>query len=705
MRRLIALLLLVIPLSAFADDLQTALDEVPSFFLEKHDYDDILMTVASRPKDIMIGVLRKGGKADDVVRALRQELKISTTAARAIAGAEALGMSWNDPDPRVVDALHREAVRLAPKCAPVVAAYVDFMAHNRELYPDFAAAALPYTRTLSAADVASFAELLYDPNTVIVAADALRSAPGDRGLLEALTTDDSLAIRAAFIDPRWSPSKAADLIETWISLDRPADALAVADAFPFDERARLNLALAAAIVGDRKRAEDLLASAKVPDHDNRAASTVPLIKALLDDGADPYEALAAQVKAMRRDRGTWATACVLLARRGGYDRFAEVILESAARISADPDAEVALRYLPKPLADRLRAQMTAAPLHETPHGIDTPVAARLRAPRIVPFIEHARTVAPLDCSEIDDLASQLALPPGLAPIRLERHGEEIAGVAVAQTLDPVGELGLGGYWIVHSSNGGRTWDEPLYTGLRQNMPYVVLPASRMTLFDDDALYIEVEVHELDLSSITFPPIGLRSKRDVQGLYLEVPWSALRRDSDADGLTDLVEERLVTDPNDADSDDDGIADDKDGLPQVTLTAGGGAESEVLAELLKNVSLGGGALIVGLPATQQERQACVVRASRVGLPSLFVVADRAQFSAIDLNRRVVILSPAEQQLYEQKFGPSFFGSMEYSLVRRDGKKAVIFLDEGWAGNVYELEKTDKGWQMDSVMSYIT
>ena len=279
------------------------------------------------------------------------------------------------------------------------------------------------------------------------------------------------------------------------------------------------------------------------------------------------------------------------------------------------------------------------------------------------------------------------MPERLAPIRLERHGEEIAGIAVAQTLDPVGELGRGGYWIVHSNDNGKTWDEPLYTGLRENMPYVVLPASRLPLFDDDALYIDVEVNELDLSSITFPPVGLRAKREARGLYLELPWSALRRDSDSDALTDLLEERLATDPYNADSDGDGIVDGKDGLPQVALTAGGGA------------------LIVGLPATEPERQACVVRASRIGTPSLFVVADRAQFAPIDINRRVVILTPAELELYEQKFGPSYFGALEDVLVRRDGKKAVIFFDQRWAGTVYELEKAKDGWTVMQAGGYIT
>lgn len=700
MRRAFALLLVLLPLTAVAGDLQEALAKIPEYDLEPHEYN--IATLATRASDVVIAAVKAH---EDVVAALQRELQIPAAAARPLAEAAALNLvlEWSGGDSHEADALFREAAKQAPKSGPVLAAYIAFMSRQRELYPDFAAAALPYSRVLSPADVASLTGSLFGPNNVVLAADALRSAPANKDLLMALTAEDSSAIRAAFIDPHWSTDAATNLIRALIDLDRPAEALAVADAFPAATgKIHIELALAAAAAGQSKRAEELLRDAKPESYDSSSGAMVSLTRALIGPKGDPYEALADQVKAMLRGGGTWKSACVQLARRGGYDGFAEALLSRPAY--GDGDAEAAMQYLPKQLADKLRRTMVP-PRVEQAAAEDSPVMRLLRTPRIVPFTEHALKVEPLDCSEVDDLASHIALPANLAPIRLERHGEELAGVAVAQTLDPVGELGRGGYWIVHSSDNGKTWDEPLYTGLRENMPYLVLPASRLPLFDDDALYIEVEVHELDLSSITFPPIGLRSKRDARGLYLELPWSALRRDSDGDGLTDLLEERLATDPYNADSDGDGIVDGKDGLPQVALTSGGSADSEVLAEFLKKAGIGGGALIIGLPATEQERQSCVVRASRIGAPSLFVVADRAQFSSIDINRRVVILSPAELVQYEEKFGPSFFGELMYVLVRRDGRKAVIFFDQRWAGSVYEIEKTPEGWTVIQAGGYIT
>jgi len=699
MRRSFALLLLLFTLTAAAGDLQQAIAAIPEGDLEARDYGH---TLATRAADVLTAAVRGH---EDVVAALQRELNIPAAAARPLAEATALTFVLESigGDPDDADALFREAAKQAPKSGPVLAAYIAFMSRQPKLYRDFAGAALPYARVMSAADVASFAGSLYGDCDVVLSADALRAAPHDRELLIALTQDDSSAIRAAFIDPHWSTEAASNLIRALVDLDRPSEALAVADGFPAAiETNRIDLALAAALTDKPERAEELLQKARPEKYDSRANATISLTRALIAPDGDPYEALADQVKAMLHDGGTWTTACVRLARRGGYDRFADALLSRPDY--GDYDAGLALKYLPKELAERLRR--TIVPAHAEQAAVqDSPVMRLLRAPRIVPFTEHALKLEPLDCSEIDDLGSKLALPAHLAPIRLERHGAEIAGVAVAQTLDPVGELGRGGYWIVHSSDNGTTWDEPLYTGLRENMPYVVVPASRLPLFDGDALYIEVEVHELDLSSISFPPVALVSKRDARGIYLEMPWSALRRDSDSDGLTDLLEERLATDPYNADTDGDGIIDGKDGLPQVALTAGGSADSVVLAEFLRNARIGGGALIVGLPSTEQERQSCVVRASRIGTPSLFVVADRAQFSSIDINRRVVILAPAELAQYEEKFGPSFFGQLMDVLVRRDGGKAVIFFDERWTGTVYELEKTKDGWTVMQAASYIT
>jgi len=339
------------------------------------------------------------------------------------------------------------------------------------------------------------------------------------------------------------------------------------------------------------------------------------------------------------------------------------------------------------------------------------VMKRLAEPRIA-FVEKSMpsSVATsdaiaIDCGDAEKVASSMNIPAGWYPIRLEKKGDEVAGIAISRGLDPMGEVGLGAYWVLHSSDGGKSWDDPLYTGLRENMPYVVLPASKLPLMHGDRLEVEVEVHELDTSSITFPPTELRSKRDQKGLYIELPWDVLRRDSDDDGIPDLVEERLGTDPRDADTDGDGIIDGKDGLPLVAFKPGMSTESEVLLTVLKDFYLGGGAIIVGMPSAPAEMNACDLRTSNVMEPTLFLIGDRALFAPVDINRRVIVMSPEEMAAYSAKFGPTYGGDVSLMMVSHDGMHAKVEINQSWTGQTLELKKVDGKWTVVGGSSWIT
>jgi len=648
--------------------------------------------------DATYKAIKQSKKADDVARSVAKALNITDAAARPL--IEAI---LNDPERKVAnEALFREALRQAPNSGEVLGAYLSFLGDS--------AAALPIARRLRADQIARLSEMIPEERRIIFIADALTSDPNNRALLDVLVKPRSPAIRAALIDRRWGNDAVAKQLGALLDLGRVKEALALADAVPAaiditsdgGYTARPGLAIAAVLAGQPERAKQLLAKYKSPN--NGADYVTPFVNALIAPPRDAYEILAAHAGA---SGGVWGLAVADLAQRSGYEAFAQRV--RARKPDDDRIAANALRYLPESLAARLRTTYVPPAAEQS---ATTPIAALLRAPRIVPFVEHPMPpnlapadVTKIDCHDAEEVAKSMKLPLGLWPLRLERHRDEVAGVAVAQTLDPVGELGLGGYWIVHSSDGGRKWDAPLYTGLRENMPYVVVPASRLPLITNGGIQIEVELRELDLSSITFPPLGLRTKREAKNLYIEFAWDALRRDSDNDGLTDLVEERIVTDPRNADTDGDGIVDGKDGLPQVALIAAPSADAEVLGTLFGGIRLGMGALIIGLPSTQEQRLECVRRASAIETPTLFLIADRQSFAPMNLTRRVAVFTQAEHELYEKKFGPSYFGEIEYFLVRRDGKKAVVYVNEHWAGNEYELKKTKKGWTVKTIGGWVT
>jgi hypothetical protein len=695
MRHLVLLLLFL--------DLQNAINSISSDTLEFGGW--VYPGIDTAAHDATFKALKQSKKADDVARSVAKALSITDAAARPL--IEAI---LNDPERKVAtEALFREALRQAPNSGEVLGAYLLFLA-RKDSDDAFAAAALPVARRLHADQIARLSEMMPEERRIILIADALASDPNNRVLLDVLVKPRSPAIRAALIDRRWGNDAVAMQLAALLDLGRVNEALALADAVPAaidvtsdgGYTARPGLAIAAVLAGQPERAKKLIAKYKTPN--NGADYVTPFVNALIAPPRDAYEILAAHAGA---SDGVCGLAVADLAQRSGYDAFAQRV--RARTPSEDRIAANALRYLPESLAARLRTMFVPPSVEQS---AATPIAALLRAPRIVPFAEHPMpsSLAPVDVTQIDchdaeQVAKSMKLPPRLWPLRLERHRDEVAGVAVAQTLDPVGELGLGGYWIVHSSDGGRKWDAPLYTGLRENMPYVVVPASRLPLITNGGIQIEVELRELDLSSITFPPVGLRTKREAKNLYIEFAWDALRRDSDNDGLTDLIEERIVTDPRNADTDGDGIIDGKDGLPQVALIAAPSADAEVLGTLFGGIRLGLGALVVGLPSTQEQRLECVVRASAIDTPTLFLITERQTFAPMNITRRVAVFTAEEHGLYEKKFGPSYFGEIDYFLVRRDGKKAVVYVNEHWAGNEYELKKTKKGWTVKTIGGWIT
>lgn len=151
-----------------------------------------------------------------------------------------------------------------------------------------------------------------------------------------------------------------------------------------------------------------------------------------------------------------------------------------------------------------------------------------------------------DADDIDWPKGWTGLPPGFEPVRWQSEGTRAVAISQSGLLDRGGEVGRGGYWIHLSNDGGKTWGEPLYTGLAARFPYLIEPTSKLPLLKDGHLQIEVTYALLDTSSITYPPVGLRTLRREPNLWLDIPIEALTKDSNGDGISDLVAAHLGID---------------------------------------------------------------------------------------------------------------------------------------------------------------
>jgi hypothetical protein len=338
------------------------------------------------------------------------------------------------------------------------------------------------------------------------------------------------------------------------------------------------------------------------------------------------------------------------------------------------------------------------------------VARLLDAPLRSPWTERPLpkgvAAAPKGSGRYDGPSNGLTLPKGYWAIRVERKAKDVWVVGVSQNLDPTGEATPGGYWLLHSQNGGEDWDAPIYTGLRALQPYVVTSTSALELVKGDKVTMEVQVHELNLASLTFPPVGLRYKREATGLYVEASLKELRRDSDGDGLTDLVEERMLTDPHSADTDHDGLKDGEDPFPTVPTAKGEPpAKAELLTEVLSQVlhDPHPQANVVGNGKSFLEqvggRPAPIAKGHVV-----FIKGKRSDFVGVLSSSHVIVLTEEEVARVSKERGLLY--PLELDIVINEaGTEAQINWSLQWEGGSYDAHRENGAWVLVATGSWVT
>jgi hypothetical protein len=231
---------------------------------------------------------------------------------------------------------------------------------------------------------------------------------------------------------------------------------------------------------------------------------------------------------------------------------------------------------------------------------------------------------------------------------------------------------------------------------------VVQPVSDLHLLHGDQLAVEVSIRELDESSISFPPVALRAKREQDGLVLTIPFADLERDSDRDGPTDLAEERLV-------HDGDGLADGDDPLPQVAWSGIMDDEAAALAAVLENIAgMKPMGIIHGIGAPGggvEDAMARMRRATLTDERTTFVVAERRAFRSLATSRRAVVLTRHELELARKKFGPMLPLELPLFVLDHERRRGYVIWDASWVGGSLALEKSGASWRVRTVGSWIT
>ncbi len=122
-------------------------------------------------------------------------------------------------------------------------------------------------------------------------------------------------------------------------------------------------------------------------------------------------------------------------------------------------------------------------------------------------------------------------------------------------------------YVAYSEDQGQSWTF-YYTGITHCQPLCFKPQSKMPLFNKQG---DLQLEACLLRQIS--PLSLGHAPDYElvkdGLLLTIDFETLRRDSDGDGLTDIVEARYMTDPFNSDTDGDGVTDGLDLNPRMSV----------------------------------------------------------------------------------------------------------------------------------------
>jgi hypothetical protein len=289
------------------------------------------------------------------------------------------------------------------------------------------------------------------------------------------------------------------------------------------------------------------------------------------------------------------------------------------------------------------------------------------------------------------------LPAGFTMVRFERHGDSAAAISVSPLLDPNGEVSAGGYWLHLSNDGGKHWLAPLYTGLAEYFPYVVPSSSRLPMLAGNHIHLEVVEALIDTASISYPPVGTRTKRRRSGIYLDIPVADLKRDSDDDGISDIAAHHLLLDRPDADK------------PFIVgrdrNCTGTSSETTARLAILKQMyKVEANALIepVDRPA---EAFGLWRRQDVTAKPPIFLEGDADDYRCVSVDRPMIVYRAEDRDLL-RRFSPDFqLVSLPPITWNRAHTRGFVKWSMGWTGGTFRLVKSGDGWTMTSISSWIT
>jgi hypothetical protein len=291
------------------------------------------------------------------------------------------------------------------------------------------------------------------------------------------------------------------------------------------------------------------------------------------------------------------------------------------------------------------------------------------------------------------------LPQGYTLVRAERSGNRVVAISLSQKFDPNGEVTAGGYWVHLSDDRGKTWQSPIYTGLAEHFPYVVPEFSRLPMISGDHIRLDVEESLIDTASISYPPVGTKIRQKRTGINLDIPIAELRKDTDADGITDIAAHHLLLDGGGGVGSPFIVGSDRDCSKPL--------DAEMLArlEILKKLFRVEAQALIEPVGAKGFHFADWRKTGATSKPPIFLKGKPHDYRCLSIDRLMVVYSDADQDRL-RKFSPDF-QLIELPPIRwnRDHTRGFVKWSMGWTGGTYRLTRDGGGWKLESIGEWIT
>jgi len=262
-------------------------------------------------------------------------------------------------------------------------------------------------------------------------------------------------------------------------------------------------------------------------------------------------------------------------------------------------------------------------------------------------------------------------------------------------------FGETGIWIAYSENNGNDWNY-YYTGIVQAQPVFVKYYSKRPLINEKGK-LEIDACLLKQHSPFSHPVGNPNYECVKdNIYIVFNIKVIAKDSDNDGLTDIVEDKLYTNKYNKDTDGDGIPDNLDTNPRVNYPR---TEKSKIYEAILNDDIewidkeGMGKLLFKEHTTYKVTDTT---------ETVLIVTDNEDLMGINPKKYRVIFMTTDEYKKKTKVYETELNVMDFSpLFKVDKMKDTYIMTyhfNTW-GNEYLIRKTKKGWIIQMLSSWIS